>query len=427
MFKRWSQAVMVAGVLLLPVAYGQEKKVKDQAEFDLIQLVQKEPDAKKRVDLIQQWKDKYPTSDFKSERLQAMIATQQAAGNAAGMRDAAYELIKEDPKSIAGYASAVALTVSMGDKSPEALANSEKAAQGALEMLPTFTKPANVTDPQWDAYKKDVQLNAMKALGFIKMSRNDYTGAEEAYLNILKIMPNLADVSLNAATAVLRQKNDARQAVALFHYARAASFTGPGALPEASRNQAMSFFKKNYVILRDNETKIDEFIAKTKDSAIPPADLKIESVAEELNRELEKLKETNPQLALWIQVKKELVGANGDAYFKESVLGTGLPKLKGKVISHTPALRPTKVVLALENDKDGEMTLVFAPGLPGKADPGTEIEFEGGIPKAFTKDPFNLTVAVDAGSVTGWPVAVPAAKPAVPVRPRVPVPAPKKK
>ena len=72
------------------------------------------------------------------------------------------------------------------------------------------------------------------------------------------------------------------------------------------------------------------------------------------------------------------------------------------------------------------MTLVFAPGLPGKADPGTEIEFEGGVPKAFTKDPFNLTVAVEGASVTGWPVAVPAAaKPVVPVRPRMP--APKKK
>ena len=426
MFKRWSQAIMVAGVLMLPVVYGQEKKVKDQAEFDLIQAVQKEPDAKKRVDLIQQWKDKYPTSDFKSERIQAMIATQQAAGNGAGMRDAALELIKEDSKNVIGYDSVNALTLSMGDKSEAALANSEKAAQSALDMLGTFAKPATLNDAQWEAFKKNLQLNAMKSLAFVKMSRNDYVGAEEAYLNILKMSPNLADMSLNAATAVLRQKNPDKQPVALFHYARAATVTGQGALPEASKAQALSFFKKNYMILRENDTKMEEFLARTKDSAIPPADLKIESLSAQLDRELEDLKKTNPQLALWIQVKKELVGANGDAYFKESVLGTGLPKLKGKIISHTPALRPTKVIVGLENDKAGEMTLVFAPGLPGKADPGTEIEFEGGVPKAFTKDPFNLTVAVEGASVTGWPVAVPAvAKPAIPVRPRMP--APKKK
>lgn len=427
MFKRWSQAIMVAGVLMLPVLYGQEKKVKDQAEYDLIQAIQKEPDAKKRVDLVQQWKDKYPTSDFKNERLQAMVAAQQAAQNAPGMRDAALELIKEDPKNIQGYMFVNLLTLSMQDKSEAALANSEKAAQGMLDGLATFVKPAQVTDAQWEAEKKNQQLTALKCLAYVKMTRNDYVGAEEQYLNILKIAPNLADVSLNAATAVLRQKKEERQATAMFHYARAATFAGQGALPDAAKAQALSFFKKNYVILRENETKMDEFLALTKDSAIPPADLKIESQSAQLDRELEDLKKVNPQLALWITVKKELVGAGGDAYFKENVLGTGLPKLKGKVISHTPALRPTKVVVGLENDKDGEMTLVFAPGLPGKADPGTEIEFEGGVPKAFAKDPFNLTVAVEGSAVTGWPVAVPAAKPAVPVRPRVAAPAPKKK
>ena len=62
------------------------------------------------------------------------------------------------------------------------------------------------------------------------------------------------------------------------------------------------------------------------------------------------------------------------------------------------------------------MTLVFATALPGKADPGTEIEFEGGSPKAFIQSPFMLTVNVEPGSVTGWPVAVPPARPVAPVK-----------
>ncbi len=423
MLKRWTQAIVVAGIIMLPALYGQEKKVKDQAEYDLIQAIQKEPDAKKKVDLVQQWKDKYPTSDFKIERLKAMIAAQQAAQNAAGMRDAALELIKEDPKDLAGYLYMNLLTLSMADKSEAALANSEKAAESMLELLKTFPKPANLTDAQWEAEKKNQQLNSLKSLAFVKMTRNDYPGAEAVYLDILKMAPNLADVSLNAATAVLRQKKEERQATALFHYARAASFSGPGALPEPSKKQAMDFFRKNYILMRENDTKIDEFIALTKESAIPPADLKIESVSMVMARELEALKQTNPQLALWITVKKELVGANGETYFTESVKETALPKLKGKVISHTPALRPTKVVVALENDTTGEMTLVFTPALAGKADPGTEIEFENGIPKAFTKDPFMLTVNVEAASLTGWPVATPAARPGV-ARPKA---APRKK
>ncbi len=421
MLKRWTQAIMVAGVLMLPVLYGQEKKVKDQAESDLIQAIQKEPDAKKRVDLVQQWKDKYPTSDFKNERLQAMIVAQQAAANAVGMRDAAQELIKEDPKYLPAYDYVNLLTVSINDKSETALANGDKAAQGMLELLKSSPpKPANVTDDQWAAAKKAYQVNALKTLAYGKLSRNDFAGAEEQYVEILKIAPNMADISQLAGFVVLKQKKEERQAIGLFHYARAATFTGAGALSEAGKKQAMDSFKRNYVLLRENESKMDEFIAHTKTSALPPPDLKIESVSADMARDLEELKKTNPQLALWIQVKKELVGAGGEAYFKDNVKDTALPKLKGKVISHTPALRPTKLVVALENDKDGEMTLVFAPALPGKADPGTEIEFEGGSPKAFTQNPFMLTVNVEAASLTGWPVALPAARPTPPAKPRLP-------
>lgn len=424
MLKRWTQAILVAGMLTLPAAYGQEKKVKDQAEYELIQSITKEADPKKKVDLINQWKEKYPTSDFKTERIKAMIDAQQKAQNAAGMRDAAFELIKEDPKDISGYLYANLLTLSMQDKSESALANSEKAAQGMLDGLNSFPKPnPQITDAQWEAEKKNQQLNALKCLAFVKMSRNDYVGAEQAYLEILKVNPNQADISLNAATAVLRQKNEQRQAVAMFHYARAATLTGPGALPEPQKKQAMDFFRKNYIILRDNDTKIDDFIALTKNSAIPPADLKIVSVATEMNDALEELKKTNPQLALWITVKKELVGPNGDTYFNDNVKGTGLPKLKGKVVSQTPALRPTKVVIALENDTTPEMTLTFTPALPGKADPGTELEFEEGVPKTFTRDPFMLTVDVDPDKLSGWPTPIPKGV----ARPKAPAPAPKKK
>ena len=416
MLKRWTQAIMVAGVLMLPVVYGQEKKVKDQAEFDLIQAIQKEPDAKKRVDLVQQWMDKYPTSEFKSERLQTMVVTQQAAGNLPGMRASALELIKESPKVILGYQFVNLFAPTMNDKSETALADSEKAALGMLDLLKTAPKPANLTDAQWEAEKKAHQVSALRSLAFVKLTRNDFVGAEGQYLEILKVAPGMADVSQLAGYAVFKQKNAERQAIGLFHYARAATFSGAGALNEAGKKSAMDSFKRNYVLLRENDSKMDEFMALTKDTAIPPEGLSIKMVSTEMAEALEKLKETNPQLALWITVKKELVSAGGEAYFADSLKDRGLPKLKGKVISHTPALRPTKVVIALENDKDGEMTLVFAPALPGKADPGTEIEFADGTAKSFIKDPFMQTVSVDPGSVTGWPVAVPPARPAAPVK-----------
>ena len=41
--------------------------------------------------------------------------------------------------------------------------------------------------------------------------------------------------------------------------------------------------------------------------------------------------------------------------------------------------------------------------LPGKAEPGTELGFEG-VASAFTKEPFNLTFDVDSkDKIEGWP------------------------
>jgi hypothetical protein len=61
------------------------------------------------------------------------------------------------------------------------------------------------------------------------------------------------------------------------------------------------------------------------------------------------------------------------------------------------------------------VTLKFENPLPGKAEPGTEIEFEG-VPSAFTKEPFMLAFDVEGkDKIQGWP-----AQAATPPRKTVP-------
>ena len=73
-----------------------------------------------------------------------------------------------------------------------------------------------------------------------------------------------------------------------------------------------------------------------------------------------------------------------------------------------------------------EITIIIADGgtLPGSAEPGTEIEFES-VAKAFTKDPFMMTVEVEPSKIKGWPTPIPAGGPEK--RPAVKKAAPKKK
>ena len=48
--------------------------------------------------------------------------------------------------------------------------------------------------------------------------------------------------------------------------------------------------------------------------------------------------------------------------------------------------------------------------MPGKAEPGAEIEFEG-VASGFTKEPFTVTFDVEGrDKIGGWPAAAPARK-----------------
>jgi hypothetical protein len=102
-------------------------------------------------------------------------------------------------------------------------------------------------------------------------------------------------------------------------------------------------------------------------------------------------------------VKDALVAPNGEQYFEGTLKGSAVPKLKGKLVSAKPAVRPKELVLAIDTPNTPEVTLKFENPLSGKAEPGTEIEFEG-VPSAFTKEPFMLAFDVEGkDKIQGWP------------------------
>jgi hypothetical protein len=124
-------------------------------------------------------------------------------------------------------------------------------------------------------------------------------------------------------------------------------------------------------------------------------------------------------------IKKELAGENGAAFFEERVKGAALPgkiegteftTLKGRVVTNNAK----EVVLIMDPSQsvgtEGEVTLKVEGGLRGKAEPGTEIEFEG-IASEFTREPFMLTFEVEKDKLKGWPAAPPPAKKAPARRP----------
>ena len=111
--KQRALAFFLASTLGVAGAFSQEaKKVKDQAEFDLLQLVNKEAPNTKRIELIDQWKQKYPDSEFKEDRAMVLVQTYQALGKGQEMWGACEELLAINPKSAPGLFFLMSLTTS---------------------------------------------------------------------------------------------------------------------------------------------------------------------------------------------------------------------------------------------------------------------------------------------------------------------------
>jgi hypothetical protein len=406
-------AITILAVFAVGTAWCQaakKKEVKDRAEYDLYVSVTKETNDAKRLEYLNTWKEKYPDSAFKLERLQYYLNTYKNLNNGAKMLDTAKQLTAEDPKNLTGLYWQTLLTVSLANPAPEALDAGEKAANSLIANLDA-NKPAGATDEAWKKEKATLEGIAHTTLGWAAMQRKNSDAAEKSFAAALDAIPNNAQVDYWMGATILAGRKAERQAEALFYFARAAAMEGPGALAGPAKEKAVEYFTKLYTTYHGDASGIEDIKKYAAANPKPGADFKLLSKHELANIKDQEFAKSNPQLALWMRVKNELAAANGEQYFAGNVKDTALPPLKGRVISHKPAKFPKEIVVGIEKADVAEITLKLENPPKGavKADPGTEIEFEG-TPVAFTREPFNLTVEVAADKLKGWPAPPPPVK-----------------
>jgi tetratricopeptide (TPR) repeat protein len=422
---RFAKALLSVAVLtaLGAAALAQDppktKQVKDQGEFDLFTEVGKTTDANKRLSLLNTWKEKYPNTDFKEERAKYFAVTYQQLGQGAKMAEAAKEILAINPKEVNALFWLTALTLTL-PATPDTLGTGEKSAQGLIDAQ----KPPEVKDEDWKKMKAGMDVSAHNTLAFIALQKKDPETAEKEYVKSLTANPNQADISYALGNAILAQKKPERQSEVLFHWARAASLKGPGALPADKLKTIEAFFVKQYTAFHgDDAAGMAELRQLATANPMPPAGFVIKNKNEIAAEKQEKANKENPAGALWNTIKEQLTAANGEQYFESSVKGAALPggannvtKFTAKLISQKPALKPKTLVVSISGDTP-EVTLNLEGFvLPGKAEPGTELKFEG-VASAFTKEPFMLTFDVDSkDKIQGWP-----AQAAAPVTKKAPI------
>jgi hypothetical protein len=366
---------------------------KDQGEYDLGQAAMKETDPQKKLDLMHQWEQKYPDSDFKGQR-----AVQ-----------------------IASAESQIAAKALQPGASAADMAAAQKYADDLIDNLDKYlapeNKPEGATDAQWKQAKDTIIFQAHLELGAVYASKKEDAKTEAEYHKILALDPSNAATAYSLGILIYRQKKVERFPEAFFWIARGVGITGPEALPATTKIAADKYLKQAYDGYHGDDTGLDDLKKMASANPNPPADLKIKSLIEIENEkagDVAAFNAAHPDIALWRQIREALKADDGPAYF-DKVKGSLIPPqdgafkmFKGKVVS-----QPSKkeVLLNVENAA-GDITLKFENDLKGTIDPGTEVSFKGVI-ESFVKDPYTLTLTIDdpKEDVDGIPASAFAAAP----------------
>jgi hypothetical protein len=395
-------------------AAGQQpqKNYKDRAEYDLYSKIVQTQDPKARLDLLNQWQDKYPQSDFADDRMKYFINTlaQLAPADPAARQQLiqkCQDMLKKDPKYfLASYYIAL-WGPAVGGTSPPAdlLSQVDTAAHAVLDGVDdTFNaskKPATVSDTQWSTLKNQAVALAHNALAWEAASKKDTATAENEYKASLTANPDQGTVSAAYGKLLV---DDKKYPEGLFEYARAAQYSGPGpAVAADARAKLLDYFNKAYKDYHGSADGADQILAQAKTNALPPADLNITSQADMANKAAADINgriQSDPQFGLWYSIKQSLQD-KGDDFFNSTVKDAEIPggangvkNFTGTVISVDPPDHPTKVVVGVEDPTKPDATLEFSQPLPTEAldkiKVGQKIDFSG-VADSYVKDPYMLT------------------------------------
>jgi len=421
--------VFLASVFLVSGLAAQDKQDKkkewkDRSEYDLYEAITKTQDPNQWLSILDKWKSQYAQSDYSDVRRQMYLTTYRALNKPPEAFHAALEVLKDNPdnlvalSAISGYVYAlVPLSAALTPEQTVELDTAEKAAGTILGNLDTIyskdNRPPEMTDDQAAKARPELKAFAQKTLGYIALVRKDYEKAQAELTKALEMDATQAQVSYWLGSAVVAQNKTKPelQPSALYDFARAAAYDGPAGLPAPDRKQVMDYLNKVYVQYHGSSDGLDKLVASAKSSAFPPAGFALKSKSdiekERIDAE-EAAARANPMLALWKSIVKELHSDGGQAYFDNNMKGAVLPggvnnvaRFKGKLVSTSPTLRPKELVLAMEDPARPDVTLRLDSALPGKMDPGGDIEFEG-VADSFTKDPFMVTFTVEKSKIDGW-------------------------
>ena len=447
--------VAAAGLVCALVwAAETQKKVKDQGEYDIYnQAIKDAADPAKQIADLDTWNQKYADSEYKDDRVYLYMQAylKMSPPQPAKVLEYGVQLMSKDlgaifagpgTEQVAGLPIkltmlnvlySVALNAAgLPDPTADQLALGDKAAHQLLEFAPKYftpeNKPAAQTDAAWNAARADVEGKARGAIiaialkpGLAAQAKKDCPAQESGFAKALADYPDSGAAAYQYGVALLTcgRANPEKVSQALWEIARAASLDPAKSGLEAKDLPGIeAYLKKIYVSVHGGEDGLDQLKQQAVAFPTPAAGFKIKTATEIAAEKEAEFKEKYPQLAMWMGIKGQLADTNGEQYFQGQLKDTAVPKLKGTLVEAKPACRPKELLVAVplpdaQKPYRPEITLKLDKPMGGKPEPDTEFQWDG-VPGAFTKDPFMLTMDTETAKLDGLtttPCTTPAARP----------------
>jgi tetratricopeptide (TPR) repeat protein len=402
-----------------------EKKTKDEGEYNIAVEVGKDLQGQswqKAITDLNTWTQKYPESDFKDDRLFFYLQAYAGLNQHDKVLEYGQQLLAKDLKASFKDTSQVlqilyrtaAAIQQIPNPTPQQLQTGETAAKQLLAFLADpASKPANVTDAQWQQAKTQ-QLEPLANATLIHvawlpgkqaMDAKDYPKAEKLFREALQKYPENGWLAYNLGSAIYSQKDRLPQA--LYYIARGVAMDpAKGGIADANTRATFEqFLRKAYTNYHGSDEGLDQLKQQALAAPNPPPDFNIKNATDIAREKQEQFAKENPQLALWMGIKSQLTAPDGEQYFASNMKDAAVPKLKGTVMGGTPECRSKEVQVAVpepnqQSTVTPEITLKLDSALTGKPVAGTEIQWEG-VPSAFSKDPFMLTMDTEKAKIEG--------------------------
>lgn len=387
--------------IVLPLLAAPATNWTDRKEYDLVLTIRSETTPQKRLDLLDSWSKNYPKTELREARLELYLETYESLGDPAHMFETSKQILADHPSSPVGLYWCTVLLPQLTNPSPENIDVGDKAARKLITGLNTYfsgeKKPASTPDADWQKQKGAVEVLAHRTLGWAAWQRGELAPAEDEFTKCLEKDPH--DTEVSSWLGIVLALENGKQVPALWHLARASKTDEAGTLSEEQRRQVNAMLEHVYASYHGGLDGLDDLKNASASNVFPASGFSIDPAIVVAARRAEaELSLTNPELAAWLSIRRQLQAPDGDKYFAANLQSKALPPLLGTVIRCTPPRSPREFVLSMNDPASPDVILRLSSSLPKYAGPGAKLSFRG-TADSFTSEPFGLVVLADPNQV----------------------------